>query len=166
MARLLWPQDTVYLPQQQPSCQTTHLPRLPYGAPLWPKGFVGFLSHSSQSAISIHRPGVALDPKDRANGPNPRKHDGTSCKTPQWCQCQPMIEKRRPTYDLEAIKAVFSSVQGLRAKGSALRGAAALGFGGHGIVAGIQSMERRHFHKSMMSYADHRVWQDVHHVPS
>ena len=30
----------------------------------------------------------------------------------------------------------------------------------------IQSMERHHFHKSMTSYADHRVWQDVCFVPS
>ncbi len=30
----------------------------------------------------------------------------------------------------------------------------------------IQSIERRHFQKSMTSYADHRVWQDVYHVPS
>ena len=64
-----------------------------------------------------------------------------------------MTEKRKPTYDLEAIKAVFATVAGLHATGSAVRGAAALGFG-------------RHFQKSMTSYADHRVWQDVYHVPS
>lgn len=27
-------------------------------------------------------------------------------------------------------------------------------------------MQRRHFYKSMTSYADHRIWQDVYHVPS
>ncbi len=27
-------------------------------------------------------------------------------------------------------------------------------------------MERRHFFKSMTSYRDNRVWQDVYHVPS
>ena len=27
-------------------------------------------------------------------------------------------------------------------------------------------MDRRDFQKSMTSYADHRVWQDVYHVPS
>lgn len=47
-----------------------------------------------------------------------------------------MTEKRKPTYDIEAVKAVFSTV------------------------------ERRHFYKSMTSFADHRVWQDVYHVPS
>lgn len=77
-----------------------------------------------------------------------------------------MTEKRKPTYDLEAIKAVFATVAGLHATGSAVRGAAALGFGRQEMVAVIQSIERRHFRKSMTSYADHRVWQDVYHVPS
>ena len=27
-------------------------------------------------------------------------------------------------------------------------------------------MERTHFYKSMTSYGDHRIWQDVYHVPS
>ena len=27
-------------------------------------------------------------------------------------------------------------------------------------------MQRSHFYKSMTAYADHRVWQDVYHVPS
>ena len=27
-------------------------------------------------------------------------------------------------------------------------------------------MHRRQFYKSMTAYADHRVWQDVYHVPS
>ncbi len=27
-------------------------------------------------------------------------------------------------------------------------------------------MQRSQFHKSMTAYADHRVWQDVYHVPS
>ena len=34
------------------------------------------------------------------------------------------------------------------------------------IVATIQTMQRAHFYKSMTSYGDHRVWQDVYHVPS
>ena len=55
---------------------------------------------------------------------------------------------------------------GLKATGSALRDAATLGFGSHEIGAVIESIERHHFHKSMTSYADHRVWQDVYHVPS
>ncbi|MCY0095486.1 type II toxin-antitoxin system MqsR family toxin [Hoeflea ulvae] len=77
-----------------------------------------------------------------------------------------MTEKRRPTYDLDAIKSCFSTPRRLKATGSAIRSAAALGFGSVEIVLTIQSMERRHFQKSMTSHANHRIWQDVHHVPS
>jgi len=77
-----------------------------------------------------------------------------------------MAEKRKPTYDIETVKAVFSTADKLNATGSALRGAASLGFGRSEIVATIQTIERRQFYKAMTSFADHRVWQDVYHVPS
>jgi motility quorum-sensing regulator / GCU-specific mRNA interferase toxin len=77
-----------------------------------------------------------------------------------------MVDKRKPTYDLEAFKAVFVSVERLSVTGTALRGAASLGFGRAEIVSTIQSMKRGHFYKSMTSYADARQWQDVYHVPS
>jgi motility quorum-sensing regulator/GCU-specific mRNA interferase toxin len=53
-----------------------------------------------------------------------------------------------------------------RPPSSAVRGAAALGFGRAEIVAAIQTMQRSHFYKSMTSYGRHRIWQDVYHVPS
>ena len=77
-----------------------------------------------------------------------------------------MSEKRKPTHDLKAVQAAFATPEGLKATGSAIRDAAALGFGSVEIVGTIQSIQRRHFHKSMTSYADHRVWQDVYYVPS
>jgi len=77
-----------------------------------------------------------------------------------------VTEKRKPTYDLEAIKSTFSSARDLNATGSAIRSAAELGFGSAEIVEVIQSIDRRDFQKSMTSYADHRVWQDVYYVPS
>jgi motility quorum-sensing regulator/GCU-specific mRNA interferase toxin len=76
------------------------------------------------------------------------------------------MEKRKPTYDLDAFKAAFAAVERLNVTGTALRSAAALGFGRAEIVATIQSMQRPQFYKSMTSLADHRVWQDVYHVPS
>ncbi|MFZ3208153.1 MAG: type II toxin-antitoxin system MqsR family toxin [Geobacteraceae bacterium] len=78
----------------------------------------------------------------------------------------PMADKRKPTYDLDAFKATFASVERLAVTGTALRGAAALGYGRSDIVATIQTMQRGHFYKSMTSYADTRLWQDVYHVPS
>jgi motility quorum-sensing regulator/GCU-specific mRNA interferase toxin len=77
-----------------------------------------------------------------------------------------MAEKRKPTYDLDAFKAAFASVDTLNVTGTALRGAAAIGFGRAEIVATIQTMRRSQFYKSMTAHADHRVWQDVYHVPS
>jgi motility quorum-sensing regulator/GCU-specific mRNA interferase toxin len=77
-----------------------------------------------------------------------------------------VAEKRKPTYDLDAFKAAFSSVDALHATGTALKGAAALGFGRAEMVATIRLMQRTHFYKSMTAYADHRIWQDVYHVPS
>ena len=76
------------------------------------------------------------------------------------------MEKRKPTYDLDAFKAAFCSVERLRVTGTAVRTAAALGFGRSEIVATLQTMQRSQFYKSMTAYADHRVWQDVYHVPS
>ena len=77
-----------------------------------------------------------------------------------------MTEKRKPTYDLDAFRAACSSVERLQVTTTAVRTATALGFDRSDIVATIQTMQRSHFHKSMTSYADHRVWQDVYHVPS
>jgi len=77
-----------------------------------------------------------------------------------------MTEKRKPTYNLTAFKAAFADVDNLNVTGTAVRSAAALGFGRAEIVAAIQTMQRSHFSKSMTSYGDHRIWQDVYHVPS
>ena len=75
-----------------------------------------------------------------------------------------MTEKRQPTYDLAAFKAAFSRMERLAVTGTALRSAAALGFGRAKIVATIQTMQREHFYKSMTVHADSRVWQDVYHA--
>jgi motility quorum-sensing regulator/GCU-specific mRNA interferase toxin len=77
-----------------------------------------------------------------------------------------VAKKQRPTYDLEAFKACFSSVDSLSLTGTALRGTLSLGFGRDEIVEALQTMQRSHFYKSMTAHADHRVWQDVYHVPS
>jgi motility quorum-sensing regulator/GCU-specific mRNA interferase toxin len=60
-----------------------------------------------------------------------------------------MTGKRKPTYDLEAFKAAFSTPQKLALTGTALKSAAALGFGRAEIVSTIQTIKREHFYKSM-----------------
>lgn len=75
------------------------------------------------------------------------------------------MEKKRPTYDLEAVKAVLGSISTLAITTTALRDAASLGYDRASIVATIDTIERPMFYKSMTTNADHRVWQDVYHVP-
>ncbi len=77
-----------------------------------------------------------------------------------------MTDKRKPTYDLDAFKAAFNSVGKLAVTTTARRSAAALGFSSAEIVATIQAMRREHFYKSVTACTDHRLWQDVYHVPS
>ena len=77
-----------------------------------------------------------------------------------------MLEKRKPTYDLDAFKTSFCSVDRLSLTGKALQDAVRLGFGQLEIVAIIQTMLRSHFYKSMTSNANQKTWQDVYHVPS
>lgn len=71
-----------------------------------------------------------------------------------------VLDKYTPTYDLEAFK---RSAFGIRQ--SALLGAAALGLGRQEIYDAVKGMLPQHFYKSMTSYNNHRVWQDVYHVP-
>jgi motility quorum-sensing regulator / GCU-specific mRNA interferase toxin len=76
------------------------------------------------------------------------------------------VEKRRATYDLDAIKIAIGSIETLAITTSALRDAIGLGFDRAGIVDVISSIDRKMFVKSMTTFADHRVWQDVYHVPA
>jgi motility quorum-sensing regulator/GCU-specific mRNA interferase toxin len=76
------------------------------------------------------------------------------------------VEKKRPTYDLAAVQAAFAEPGRLAITVSAFRDALALGFDRPAIVSTIQSMDRTMFVKSMTTFADHRVWQDVYQVPA
>lgn len=64
-------------------------------------------------------------------------------------------EKRRPTYDLEAIKLPIGSIDMLAITTWALLDATALGLDRGAIVETIQSIDQRTFVKSMTTYADH-----------
>jgi motility quorum-sensing regulator / GCU-specific mRNA interferase toxin len=75
------------------------------------------------------------------------------------------VEKRKPTYDLDGFQ-IWARSSRFRVTGAALRTAAGLGFGAAQMADVIQTMQRRHFAKSMTSHHDHREWQDVYHLPS
>jgi HTH-type transcriptional regulator/antitoxin MqsA len=65
------------------------------------------------------------------------------------------MEKRKPTYDLAAIKAAIGAAETLSITSSALRDAVGLGFDRGGIAKVIQTIERHMFYKSMTTHADH-----------
>jgi motility quorum-sensing regulator/GCU-specific mRNA interferase toxin len=55
------------------------------------------------------------------------------------------MEKRKPTYDLAAIKAAIGAAETLSITSSALRDAVALGFDRGGIAKVVQTVERQMF---------------------
>src|SRR5260370_38676873 len=76
------------------------------------------------------------------------------------------MEKRKPTYDLAAIKAR----SGRRKRYPSPRRLCATRWALDSTVAASQRSSRPSrgtcsTYKSMTTHADHRVWQDVHHVP-
>ena len=70
------------------------------------------------------------------------------------------MEKFLPTYSLDEFKN-----SDFKVTVTADKTARELGFDRNGIKEVISSMERKHFYKSMTSYANHKIWQDVYHVP-
>lgn len=70
------------------------------------------------------------------------------------------MEKFNPSYSLEEFKQ-----SDFRITKTAQRNAEDLGFEVKDIREVVSTMELKHFYKSMTSYADHRIWQDVYHVP-
>jgi motility quorum-sensing regulator / GCU-specific mRNA interferase toxin len=76
------------------------------------------------------------------------------------------VEKRSPHYPLERIKDQVAKA-GIRAfSQTALDGGAQMGLLSAEMLATVLSVERSMFYKSMTTYQDHRVWQDVYHVPT
>ena len=70
------------------------------------------------------------------------------------------MEKFTPTYDLEEFKRSDFEITK-----TAQKSAENLGFKLSDIDEVISSMNQKHFYKSMTSYANHKIWQDVYHVP-
>jgi motility quorum-sensing regulator/GCU-specific mRNA interferase toxin len=74
------------------------------------------------------------------------------------------MEKQTPHYPLAEIQAQMQEVAGLRLTFSAQRGIARLDWDYAEAVAAVQGLARSDFYKSMTTYADHRVWQDVYYA--
>ena len=72
-----------------------------------------------------------------------------------------MMEKRKPHYELDRIKAAFADTATLNRTFSSKQGADELEMDDAEVVAVIQALSNADFDKSMTSMSDHRVWQDV-----
>lgn len=72
-----------------------------------------------------------------------------------------VMEKRKPHHALAEIKVAFSDPAALNRSFVSKRGADDLEMDDAAVVATIQALAVADFEKSMTSYADHRVWQDV-----
>ena len=70
------------------------------------------------------------------------------------------MEKRTPHYKLNIIKALIQEGQ-ITTTLSAKQGASALGLTYDGLLDIVRSLEPTDFYKSMTTYANHRIWQDV-----
>jgi len=71
------------------------------------------------------------------------------------------VEKRTPHYDLARIQANVARLGAVAFTKTALDGGRMMGLTTVEMLAVVALLTRRAFQKSMTTYADHRVWQDV-----
>ena len=72
-----------------------------------------------------------------------------------------VTEKRKPHYTLADVKAAFVDAATLNRSFVSKQGADALEMDDDAVVATIQALDAADFEKSITSYADHRIFQDV-----
>jgi motility quorum-sensing regulator / GCU-specific mRNA interferase toxin len=70
------------------------------------------------------------------------------------------MEKKSPHYNLSTVKELIDTGN-VRSTVSALSGGAALGFDFAQMLEVVLALTADDFYKSMTTYADHKIWQDV-----
>lgn len=76
------------------------------------------------------------------------------------------MEKNTPLYDLAVIKADVRRLRGKAFTSSAKNGGRVLGLNLVEMQEVIFELQGKMLYKSMTTYDDHRVWQDVYHINS
>jgi motility quorum-sensing regulator / GCU-specific mRNA interferase toxin len=76
------------------------------------------------------------------------------------------VEKPTPQYDLGMVQAQVASLGPAAFTKTALDGGRDMGLTSGEMLAVIAALTRRNFYKSMTTYADHRIWQDVYYAPT
>ncbi len=74
------------------------------------------------------------------------------------------MEKRTPHYELASVQKLVAEAEVAAFTKTALDGGRAMGLTTAEMLGVIAALSRRNFYKSMTTYADHRVWQDVYHA--
>lgn len=76
------------------------------------------------------------------------------------------MEKYTPHYDLAVIKADVRRLKEKAFTSTAKSTGRKLGFEIHEMQEVVFQLQTRMLYKSMTTYADHKVWQDVYHIRS
>jgi motility quorum-sensing regulator / GCU-specific mRNA interferase toxin len=76
------------------------------------------------------------------------------------------MEKRNPHYRLDDVKDRVARLGIGAFTRSSIDGGAEMGLSSREMIAAVLGVERGMFFKSMTTYQDHKVWQDVYHVPT
>lgn len=76
------------------------------------------------------------------------------------------MEKRTPHYSLTDIQARVIEQGIMSFTATAIFNAAAMGLSAEQAVHVVSSLNRSMFYKSMTTYADNSIWQDVYHAPT
>ena len=72
------------------------------------------------------------------------------------------VEKRKPHYDIKKLKKFFARESTRMITKTAQKGAASLGYmDEEDIIEVINKLFAQHFYKSMTTYQNSQVWQDV-----
>jgi len=74
------------------------------------------------------------------------------------------VEKRTPHYELVRIQRLVATIGVAAFTKTALDGGRAMGLTTAEMLTVIASLSRGNFYKSMTTYADYRIWQDVYHA--
>ena len=76
-----------------------------------------------------------------------------------WCEVD-VWKKERLICRLSIVKGMIQAGK-VRITESAFAGGGALGFNCEGMINVVMTLTLNDFYKSMTTYADHKVWQDV-----
>jgi motility quorum-sensing regulator / GCU-specific mRNA interferase toxin len=76
------------------------------------------------------------------------------------------VEKRSPHYDLSRVQDWIARLGVASFTKTALDGGRAMGLTSAEMLRVMASLVHRNFYKSMTTYFDHTIWQDVYHAPT